>query len=276
MKIILFGATGRVGKTVQQLQRERGDFEIVAGFNKSGQNECDFPIYTDKFELRYSGIRADCIIDFSVKEILDDLLFMADHNKLPLVTLVNRLEDNDYEALKLLSEIVPVFYTEVADFAFDNYLDRIEQANLSHAEEITITSKQHWGKKGFGDAPKIVLNTVLGENSRTTSGLHGDEFEKRVLKLGKGDIFGNKKIFFQLVRSTNADTKYSSHIRYKVVGEPSPRTLRYTARGGTKTFAKTALLAARFLQDKPPGLYNLSDLKKALMPGSKRNSRTLR
>ena len=70
MKILLHGASGVMGKNVQEVASENPDCSIVAGVDRGihAEESSAFPVYPEITKVKENF---DVIIDFSVKEAVD-------------------------------------------------------------------------------------------------------------------------------------------------------------------------------------------------------------
>ena len=73
IKLIICGASGKMGGFVARAAMENGNFEIIAGIDKINNGQ-SFPIFS-----KFSDIKElpDVIIDFSHPAVLDSLLEFA-------------------------------------------------------------------------------------------------------------------------------------------------------------------------------------------------------
>ena len=70
-KIILSGAGGQMGCTLNRIISERNDCTVVAGISKNSKGVGNFPIFNSPDEI---NVDADVIIDFSNANAVDGLL----------------------------------------------------------------------------------------------------------------------------------------------------------------------------------------------------------
>ena len=61
-KILLCGATGKMGHAVARVVSSRENVSIIAGYDITNESDLDFPIITDFSQL---SEKPDVIIDFS-------------------------------------------------------------------------------------------------------------------------------------------------------------------------------------------------------------------
>ena len=91
-RISISGASGRMGRVIAALAKERADCEIVSGIDKITEKYDDFPIVGNVFDLPE---KPDVIIDFSHPSTLDDLLSYCKMNSVPLVIATTGYTDEE-------------------------------------------------------------------------------------------------------------------------------------------------------------------------------------
>lgn len=100
IKIILVGASGAMGKTVAELVSKSLEYKIVAGIAER-EEEGDFPIYDSFAKIKE---KADVIIDFSSRDLLDPILAFGRENNLKLVLATTGYTEEDFEKIDEASE----------------------------------------------------------------------------------------------------------------------------------------------------------------------------
>ena len=87
LKIALSGCNGRMGRAITELASQRGDMEIVAGFDAVPNRLSTYPVYADPFE--YTG-EMDVYVDFSTASALDHILEYCVPRGIPLLLATPR------------------------------------------------------------------------------------------------------------------------------------------------------------------------------------------
>ena len=81
IKVILCGASGRMGGFVASTAAADSDISVVAGVDKINNGE-KFPIFSSFGDI---NVKADMIIDFSHPSMLEPMLEYAVKNNIPVV-----------------------------------------------------------------------------------------------------------------------------------------------------------------------------------------------
>ena len=106
LRILLHGASGRMGHTVAELVRREEDMEIVAGVDKyQPAADMGFHVYQTLAEC---GEQADVMIDFSQPTALTGVLDYCMKQSLPLVLCTTGFGEQDLRHIKQASTRVPV------------------------------------------------------------------------------------------------------------------------------------------------------------------------
>ena len=240
--LILSGASGRMGRTVASMAEEYG-FSVVAGVDPTGSSYADFPVYR-----RFCDIseHADVLIDFSLPAALNDLGAYLENAHLPAVLCATGYREIEEAIIKKLSQTLPVFRS--ANMSLGVYvLKRLakEAKALLPDFDIEIVEKHH-NKKA--DAPSgtalALLDAVQSADTvpvfgRTKQSPARAQNEIGVHAVRGGTVAGEHEVGF-----------YGNHETLLLTHSAQSRAV----------FASGALKAARFLMDKPAGLYTMDDL----------------
>ena len=102
MKVILYGAGGRMGKEILSLIETSEKATLAAAVDKISAS-------VELSELSEFCGEADVIIDFSNPSSLDALLSYCKRNKMPIVICTTGHSTEQLEAIKAASAEIPVF-----------------------------------------------------------------------------------------------------------------------------------------------------------------------
>ncbi|MCL2522662.1 MAG: 4-hydroxy-tetrahydrodipicolinate reductase [Erysipelotrichales bacterium] len=164
-KIILVGASGRMGQAVSALALKKPEFQIVAGVDIESFN-CEYPIYSKINDVKE---QADVIIDFSGPEILPALLSYCEIKKLPIVIAQTALNDRLKSMIKSTSEKVPVFFAP--NLAFNVLLFKRlvkKAANYFKDFDIEIVERHHREKKDAPSGTALMLYESIAQELKDT------------------------------------------------------------------------------------------------------------
>lgn len=235
LKILLSGATGRVGRQIERLVRDDDDLEV------SGRaSSAEFFAATD---------RGDVLIDFSRPELTLRVLEFAGDHGIPLVIGTTGIEAGLQRRIETASETIPVCQAANFSVGVNVLLDLVERAaaGLPPAFEIEISEVHHRWKV---DAPS---GTALALG-RSAEAARGQVREQAVRVRGSGARQAGE-IGYQVVRGGDVPGEHT--VWFLGDGERLELTHRASDRA---IFARGALHAARWLVSQSPGLYSMRDV----------------
>ena len=250
IKVGVFGASGRVGRLLIEDLKTTDEMSLTTVFVR---NSLDFSI--DPSVLVTSDMQAflqsaDIIIDFSLPEACEMLLEEAIKTPKPLVIGTTGLTIHQLNLLKQASEIMPVLYATNMSLGVALLNKLVYQASAALEDfDIEIVEMHHRHKKDAPSGTALTLAESAGSarglnlNKVRVSGRDGNigqrsKDEIAVMALRGGDIVGRHTVGFY------NDGEFIE--------------LNHTATS-RNTFSKGALRAGKWLADKEPGLYSISD-----------------
>lgn len=230
VRILIHGASGRMGQALLRLAAERGDLQVVAAVSRTVDSRVvdGVPRFAAN-EL--AGVPAfDVAIDFSLPEGFDGILVACDARNAALVSGTTGLSDVQRETLHAASTRIPVLWAANFSLGVAVLNDLVERAAAALAGwDCDIVESHHVHKK---DAPSGTA-LALGASAQR-GGAHA-----RYASLRAGDIVGEHLV------------------QFTTLGERVELVHRATNRD---VFARGALHAASRLTGRLPGLYQLRDL----------------
>jgi len=239
LKIIVAGSRGRMGSLLVKLINDSKDLILA------GEAEHDKP-------LKSVVDHGDVVIDFTVHHAAAKNATTAARHKKPIVIGTTGLSSEEEDEVKKAGKIVPIVYAPNMSVGINVMWKLVEIAArvLAPQFKVDIVETHHVKKldRPSGTAKKI-LDIVLS---------HGG------WKLDR-DVF-----FYEEARpepSKERPVSVCSVRRADVVGD---HTVHFTSAGETveithhafnrEIFAQGALAAARWVVDKPAGLYTMADV----------------
>jgi 4-hydroxy-tetrahydrodipicolinate reductase len=257
--IAIHGAFGRMGQRLTALSREDASLHVVAAIDSpkhpllgqdvgtlAGVPALGVPV-TSEIPL---SARVDCVIDFSIPTATLALLQTCVDRKLPLV---------------------------VATTGFE------------HAERAEILNAAHHTAILFSPSMSLVVNLLFKLTKLTAEVLNGKGFDVEIIerhhRFKKDSPSGTAAQFAKIIQAEMGQ-KHIAHGREGLVGErPESEIGMHAIRGGDNvgehtivfsalgetlelvhkgysrdSYARGALLAAKFLTGKPAGLYTMNDV----------------
>lgn len=245
--ILLFGAMGKMGRVVSQCVAQRDDCQIIAGIDKFSDGSAAFPVYPTITDFKDT---CDVIIDFSHPSVFDELLGYCVQNEVPAVICTTGLSAEQIAAIHTAAETVPLFYSANMSLGI-NLLRALAQKAvevLGGQYDIEIIEKHHNQKVDAPSGTALMLadaiNTAAGGQYEYVYDRHSVRKKRDKRELGLhavrgGTIVGEHEILF--------------------AGRDEVITLSHSA-ASKEVFAVGAVQAARFMQGKGPGLYDMADM----------------
>ncbi len=248
LRILLHGASGRMGNTVAELVRREDDMEIVAGVDRyAPTRELGFEVYD---ALDKCAVEADVMIDFSQPGALSGVLEYCMKRGLPLVLCTTGFGEQDIKHIEQASTRIPVFRSANMSLGI-NLIARLAgeaAAFFGDSADIEIVETHHRGKADAPSGTAVLLadeiNAQLNGAKEYVFGRHGAQARRKPAELGihavrGGSVVGDHEVMF--------------------LGDEERVTISHSAQSRT-VFAYGAIEAARYLSGKPPRLYDMHDL----------------
>ena len=237
MKFIVNGACGRMGhEVIKQLSEDELAARVDAFSEEDG-------VIRDINE--YNG-RADGIIDFSSHLGSAALCRYASEHKTPLVIASTGHTDEEKHKIEETSQKIPVFFSYNMSIGIAALCEMVKMAvSIFPESDIEIVETHHKMKK---DAPSGTAIMLAGaalsvRDGKIVCGREGEclrsDNEIGIHSLRLANVVGKHEVII----SNGLETLVLSH-------EARSRTL----------FAQGAVRAAKFIADKPAGLYNMQQL----------------
>ncbi len=231
IRLLIHGASGRMGEALLRLCAEQGDCQVVAAVTRKSpaQRVIDgVPFFAAK-EL--SGVPAfDVAIDFSLPEGFDPVLDLCVSRGAALVSGTTGLSDAQRNALAEAAKTIPLVWASNFSLGVAVLTELVERAAAAlPGWDCDVVEAHHSQKK---DAPSGTALT-LGE-AATVNGT-----KVNYASLRAGDIVGEHTV------------------QFTGLGE----RLELVHRAGNRDiFARGALHAASRIAGKPAGAYRVRDL----------------
>ncbi|WHE86234.1 4-hydroxy-tetrahydrodipicolinate reductase [Lachnoanaerobaculum gingivalis] len=247
-KIILNGANGAMGKVVSELIALDSTVEIVAGADLNTDVNRDFPVFDD---IRKIDIEADAVIDFASVKAVDNLLDFIEEKKIPAVICTTGLSEKQIERINELSKATAILRSANMSLGINTLskvLAQIAPTLRAAGFDIEIVEAHHRRKLDAPSGTAILLADAVNENMDEKLSYTYDRSERheprRADEIGLsavrgGTIVGDHDVIF--------------------AGEDEVITFSHRAYS-RKIFANGAISAAKFLQGKTAGLYDMSDV----------------
>jgi 4-hydroxy-tetrahydrodipicolinate reductase len=259
-RVVISGATGRMGQALVALIRADSDFSITGGIDQEAHSGGDaeqhgFPAIVTAANAGRMLADTDLVIDFSAPEGLRNLL---QQNKAALsgkAIVIGTTGLNDAVLALIRSTAQNASVIQSANYSIGvNLMLGVVAAAARVLQpdrfDVEIIEAHHRHK---ADAPSGTA-LLLG---RTVADARGQSLEdmRRDGRTGQTGERPRGEIAFHALRGGEVVGEH----RVLFLGAHE-RFGDYARRSGPRTFAEGALLAAKWLVGKPPGLYTMIDV----------------
>jgi len=264
VNVAVSGVLGRMGRAISKIAYEDKEVNLVAGIESP---DCAHSHNTIGEVLNIPDLNApitpdvakvinlfDVLIDFasSTEAVISHLrLLSADKNKKAMVIGTTGFSEEELSEIKELSKNIPVVLAPNMSIGVNLLFKLVEEAGRALKDkgfDIEVVEMHHRFKKDApsGTAVKIVdilkketgiNNVVYGRSGDYPDGRPSEEIA--VFALRGGDVVGEHTVIFA------------------GLGE----RIELTHKAGSRDiFAKGAVEAAKWVKDKPAGLYDMMDV----------------
>ncbi len=247
-KVVMHGCNGHMGRVITELCSKDNEIEIVAGVDKYKGIDNTYPVFDSISEV---NVDYDVIIDFSNAAAVDSLLDHCEKANKPVVLCTTGLSDDMLAHVDRASKSVAVLRSANMSLGINTLFDLCKKATQVFADagyDIEIVEKHHNQKLDAPSGTALALadacNEALDEKYDYCYS-RADRREKRpkneigISAVRGGNIVGEHEVIF--------------------AGLDEVITIKHTAYSKS-VFAKGAVEAAKFLADKPAGLYDMKNV----------------
>ena len=246
VKIVICGAKGKMGAKVKENLKEFGDIVAVCGVDlKEDFSDKDYPVYSDFSKITES---ADAVVDFSSPKTLPKIVEFCSERNLPAVLCATGYTEEDISSIKKLSEKVAVFRSANMSIGVNVLLNAVKAAakNL-YGFDMEVIEKHHNKKVDAPSGTAIMLVNALKEvypQSKEVYGRQGNVGARNKNEIG--------------VHAVRGGTIVGEH---QVIFAGNNEILTFTHEALSRdVFAVGAINAAKFICDKPAGIYDMNDM----------------
>jgi 4-hydroxy-tetrahydrodipicolinate reductase len=237
-----------MGQTLGRMVNESKDLELVGGINLRPSSFFGVDIVEAKdADALLKKTKADVMIDFTVASAAVENVKLAARNNVALVVGTTGISaEQRAEMEKAIHSHVPAVISTNFSVGVNIFWQLVrESAKLLKDNDIEVIEAHHRHKK---DAPSGTAKTILeilDEEAGPRQKMYGREgMTERKNEIGVhvirgGDIVGDHTVMF----SKNFETIELTHRAYD-----------------RSVFASGALLAARWVAGKKPGIYGMNDV----------------
>lgn len=246
--VIMHGCNGRMGQMIAGLCADDPDIQIVAGVDTYTEQKNDFPVFETIGEC---DVQADAVIDFSNAAAVDGLLDWCVEKQIPVVLCSTGLSEQQLEKAKEAGTKVAVLKSANMSLGINTLIDLLQKAVKIFAPagfDVEIVEKHHNQKLDAPSGTAIALADAMNDAmdgqyeyvyDRSGRRQKRDAKELGISAVRGGTIVGEHEVIF--------------------AGTDEVIEFKHTAYSRA-VFGKGAIEAAKFLNGRSAGLYNMQDV----------------
>lgn len=247
-KIIMHGCNGKMGQVISNIIRQDDEIEIVAGIDLYDEVKNEYPVYKT---IADCPVKADVIIDFSNMKAVDGLLEYCEVTAMPVVLCTTGLSKEQLEKAEQISSKTAVLRSANMSMGVNTLMELLAQAVRVLAPagyDMEIVEKHHNQKVDAPSGTALALADVMNEAmdhayeykyDRSKEQKKREKNEIGISAVRGGTIVGEHEIIF--------------------AGTDEVIEFKHTAYSKA-IFGKGAVEAAKFLNGKPAGMYDMKDV----------------
>lgn len=262
MKLIISGAAGRMGRVILESLYEDDDLELGAALEKKGHpaikkdvgelvgiGKWGIPVtaFTKK-SLRSGKV----IIDFTYPQGTNFLVKEAQSQKKPLVIGTTGFTKEHLKNIDAAAKKIPIVLSPNMSVGVNVMFKLIAEAStaLGEAYDVEILEIHHRLKKDAPSGTAIRMGEVLAASRGTTLQQSG-----RFVRQGNIGVRKTGEIGLQSLRAGDVVGEHTV-----IFAGPGERIELIHRAHNRNNFARGALLAAKWIINQPPGLYDMMDV----------------
>jgi len=235
IKLGIAGVCGKMGRRIFELASQQKEFELALALEQKGTPVIGKDLGRLKISSSPDGLfLVDVFIDFTVPEATEVNLDYVARYKKALVLGTTGLSDLQLQKVDEISKVVPVVFSPNMSVGVNVLFGILPELakKLGPDYHIEIVEAHHRAKKDSPSGTAKKFAQVLNEATKRDIPTHS---------IRLGDIIGDHTVIF-CGNSERIEVKHQAHSR--------------------DLFALGALKAAKWIADKPAGLYSMQDVLK--------------
>ena len=248
VSMIMHGCNGRMGQMIADIVSADPDIEIVAGVDINTEQRSSFPVVDSIDKV---SIKADVVVDFGHASAVDRLIDWCVQKNIPLVECTTGLSDETLSKLADASGSVAMFKSANMSLGINiiqKVLTEVSSKLVDAGFDVEIVEKHHRTKLDAPSGTALALADSVNDSLASRKDYVFDRSGRRMVRpdteigisaVRGGTIVGDHDVIF----AGRDEVITFSHVAYS-----------------RAVFAKGAVEAAKFLFDKGPGMYSMSDV----------------
>ncbi|WP_457568439.1 4-hydroxy-tetrahydrodipicolinate reductase [Desulfurobacterium sp.] len=256
VKVAVNGANGRMGRLIASLVKAEDGMKLVGVLEKPGSPLIGKPFdETLRFVSSLSEMEEnpDVVIDFTVPSATLELLKEAEKRKIALVIGTTGFTGDEVRTIEKAARVIPVVFSPNMSPGVNvlfKIVSDVAKTLKDKGYDIEIFEIHHRFKKDAPSGTAVKLAEIVAE----ATGRNLDE----VAVYGRKGFVGERKPEEIGILSARMGDVVGDHtVFFAAPGERIELTHRATSR---ETFAKGAVVAAKWVFNRPAGLYTMFDV----------------
>ena len=242
------GCNGKMGQCITQICARDPDIEIVAGIDMYDGIKNTYPVFASLAECT---VDADVIIDFSNAKAVDALVDYCVEKKIPVVLCTTGLSEEQLQKVEQAYEKVAILKSANMSLGINTLMELLKKAATVFAPagfDMEIVEKHHNQKLDAPSGTALALADSMNDAledaytykyDRSQERKKRDKYEIGISAVRGGNIVGEHEVIF--------------------AGQDEVIEFKHTAYSKA-VFAKGAVEAAKFLNGKGAGHYDMADV----------------
>ena len=242
------GCNGKMGQCITQICAQDPDIEIVAGIDMYDGIKNTSPVFASLAECT---VDADVIIDFSNAKAVDTLVDYCVEKQIPVVLCTTGLSEEQLQKVEQAYEKVAILKSANMSLGINTLMELLKKAATVFAPagfDMEIVEKHHNQKLDAPSGTALALADSMNDAledaytykyDRSQERKKRDKYEIGISAVRGGNIVGEHEVIF--------------------AGQDEVIEFKHTAYSKA-VFAKGAVEAAKFLNGKGAGHYDMADV----------------
>ncbi len=233
IRVALSGASGRMGREIALLAKQKGEFTICAGLDQK-ISVGEFETYTRLVSLEQR--KPDVVIDFSSPAGTMEIVDWCVKKKKAIVIGTTGFKLKNFNLIEKASKKIPIFMSPNMSLGVNAMREAMQAFLKAYGScEIEIEEIHHKDKKDKPSGTAIFLKDAVEEVKKSNQKVSSP------VSLRGGEVYGIHKVYFF---GGGEWVSFEHHAQ------------------GRALFAEGALAASRWILKQKAGLYSMKDLLK--------------
>ena len=244
----MHGCNGKMGQVITGIVKEDENATIVAGVDVYDGIKNDYPVFKSITEC---DVEADVIIDFSNAKAVDTLVDYCVEKQIPVVLCTTGLSEEQLQKVEQAYEKVAILKSANMSLGINTLMELLKKAATVFAPagfDMEIVEKHHNQKLDAPSGTALALADSMNDAledaytykyDRSQERKKRDKYEIGISAVRGGNIVGEHEVIF--------------------AGQDEVIEFKHTAYSKA-VFAKGAVEAAKFLNGKGAGHYDMADV----------------